>query len=106
MEKYYRASDVNEIIEKFAKEPAYYHEGEDFYNGVSAVEGELICLDTVELEEPKVGKWLNEDFPNKPATQLNLAACSVCKGYAHRTAQGYTILSKYCPYCGAKMIKE
>jgi hypothetical protein len=50
MEKYYRVSDVNEILNKLAKEPAYYHEGEDFYNGVCAVEGELMCLEPVEAD--------------------------------------------------------
>jgi hypothetical protein len=38
MEKYYKVSDVNEILNKLAKEPYYQHDGEDFYNGVCAVE--------------------------------------------------------------------
>ena len=56
MEKYYRVSDVNEIIEKLAKEPRYQHDGEDFYSGVYAVEGELICLDTVEADIDELKK--------------------------------------------------
>lgn len=58
MEKYYKASDVNAILDKLAKEPYYQHDGEDFYNGVCAVEGELMCLDPIELDEPKTGKWI------------------------------------------------
>lgn len=103
MEKYYKVNDVKDVIKKLAKEPAYQHTGESFYNGVCAVEGALMCLETVMIEELKVGKWLNEDFPDKPVTQLTMAVCSVCNGCAYRTDHGYTILSKYCPYCGAKM---
>ena len=98
MEKYYRVSDVNEIIKKLAREPYYQHDGEDFYTGVCAVEGELMCLDTVELEEPKVGKWLpagdfHEDFYN----------CSNCDISVH-----HELISqiKFCVTCGAKMKKD
>lgn len=56
-----------------------------------------------EIHDAKVCKWVNEDFPDRPATQLTMAICSACGGYAHRTGHGYSILSKYCPYCGARM---
>lgn len=56
MEKYYRVSDVNEILNKLAKEPAYYHDGESFYNGVCAVEGELMCLEPVEADIDELKK--------------------------------------------------
>ena len=56
MEKYYRVSDVNEILNKLAKEPAYYHEGEGFCNGVCAVEGELMCLEPVEADIEELKK--------------------------------------------------
>lgn len=56
MEKYYRVSDVNEILKKLAKEPAYYHDGEDFYNGVCAIEGELMCLAPVEADIDELKK--------------------------------------------------
>ena len=96
MEKYYRVSAVNEILNKLAKEPAYYHEGEDFYNGVCAVEGELMCLDSVELEEPKVGEWEKhyDGFHDMIET-----VCSNC----YRTGATHF---KYCPNCGTRMIKE
>ena len=54
----------------------------------------------------KEGKWLNEDFPEKEATQVDIAVCSVCKGYAYKAEHGYSILSKFCPHCGAKMRGE
>lgn len=56
MEKYYKVSDVNEILNKLAKEPAYYHEGEGFHNGVCAVEGELMCLEPVEADIDELKK--------------------------------------------------
>ena len=52
MEKYYKVSDINKILNRLAREPYYQHAGEDFYSGVCAVEGELMCLDYIELEEP------------------------------------------------------
>lgn len=92
MEKYYRVSDVNEILNKLAKEPAYYHEGEGFYNGVCAVEGELICLDAVEIKEPRVGEWLSFTRPE----QKWVFACSLCD-------EASNAKTKYCSNCGAKM---
>ena len=105
MEKYYRVSDVNEIIEKLAKEPAYYHDGEDFYNGVCAVEGELMCLEPVELEEPKVGKWLFHKYVGEKYYK-----CSCC-GVEYPlppTWDAYDVKEylKYCSNCGTRMIKE
>lgn len=56
MEKYYRVSDVTEILNKLSKEFAYYHEGEDFYSGVCAVEGELMRLESVEADIDELKK--------------------------------------------------
>ena len=36
MEKYYRVNDVKAVLKKLAKEPAYQHDGEDFYAGIYA----------------------------------------------------------------------
>jgi predicted RNA-binding Zn-ribbon protein involved in translation (DUF1610 family) len=98
MEKYYRVSDVNEILNKLAKEPYYQHDGEDFYTGVCAVEGELMCLEPVELEEPKQGEWIvcgdGDYVPFK---------CTAC---GNNTSWYHKQTAKYCPNCGAKMIKE
>jgi hypothetical protein len=102
MEKYYRVSDVNEILNKLAKEPAYYHEGEGFYNGVCAVEGELMCLEPVELEEPTVGKWVPAS--TKPGVHAGMK-CSICKAkISYKDYYGGQ--HNYCYKCGAKMIKE
>lgn len=102
MEKYYRVSDVNEILNKLAKEPAYYHGGEDFYNGVCAVEGGLMCLEPVELEEPKVGRWIPAS--TKPGVHAGMK-CSECKARI-TYSEHFNGQHLYCHKCGAKMIKE
>lgn len=114
MEKYYRVSDINEILNKLAKEPRYQHEGEDFYNGVCAVEGALMCLEPVMFEEPKVGKWelreveafwiqnMEESLKTGKPTKSIVSVCSCCKTEFGRAVLTY----RYCPNCGTKMIKE
>ncbi len=102
MEKYYRVSDVNEILNKLAKEPTYYHEGEDFYNGVCAVEGELMCLEPVALEEPKVGTWI--PVSTKPGVHAGMK-CSGCKARISYS-EHFNGQHLYCHKCGAKMIKN
>jgi hypothetical protein len=52
MARYYREEDIQAIIKRLIKEPAYQHEDEDFYVGVCAVEGELYSIpieNTVEI---------------------------------------------------------
>ena len=54
------------------------------------------------------GRWVDEDFPYKDANANPrvTAICSKCGSIAHRTEQGYSILSTYCPNCGAKMMED
>ena len=54
MEKYYRVSDVKAVLKKLAKEPAYQHDGEDFYAGIYAVESALADLEEVEADIDKL----------------------------------------------------
>ena len=49
MEKYYKVTDVENIISKFLSEPAYQHPDEDFYCGVTGVETALINIPCYEL---------------------------------------------------------
>ena len=62
--------------------------------------GKVPAADVVEVVH---GEWINEDFPEKVATQNDFAICSVCKKSSHKAEHGYSILSAYCPNCGAKM---
>lgn len=91
MEKYVKLSDINRILEKLAHEPAYYHDGEDFYNGVGAVDSEISSLPTIELEEPNVGKWLKASCSEKDGD----ATCSACGHWDWSDCN-------YCSNCGVK----
>jgi hypothetical protein len=93
MEKYYRVSDVNDIIKKLSGEPYYQHNGESFYNGVCAVDGELMCLEQYPIRE---GEWI---IHTNYEGNINHYECSVC-----HQAQGHK--SNYCEKCGADMRGE
>jgi rubrerythrin len=90
MERYYKASDVHDVISALAHEPYYKHEYESFYEGVCAVEGELQCLEQFEINEQRLGRWLGED-PSE-------WECSLCHYEVERWNN-----TPYCPGCGAKM---
>jgi DNA-directed RNA polymerase subunit RPC12/RpoP len=99
MEKYYRVGDVNEILNKLAKEPAYYHDGEDFYNGVCAVERELMCLEQVPDITSRTGHWIKTSIdPDKVRWK-----CSVC---GKETDLPNYEKANYCFNCGVKMLRE
>lgn len=99
----YKRSDVENIISKLLKEPCYYHEGEDFYSGVCAVESEIVDLEVIVLENSteKVATW-------SPAYKGLLDSdyrCSNCKTLAEEGNSGcYNRLTNYCPQCGCHMI--
>lgn len=100
MEKYVKLTDVINLIDKLAKEPAYQHVGEDWRNGVASVGSEVCELPAVELEEPKTpGKWIKlvKDIGN--GRTLTKYQCSECGVYL-------AVEANYCPNCGVKMIKE
>ena len=76
------------------------------------------CLDNIETAIRNIpavkaapvvhARWVDKDFPHKVAN-VNprvTAMCSKCGSIAHRMEHGYSILSKFCPYCGAKMDEE
>lgn len=93
MERYYKVSDVEHIIRKLMKEPHYQHEGEDFTAGVAAIEGELMCIDTIEFKEPRKGKWvLNHGI-------IDYCTCSACGSMISQSQ----LNRFYCPACGAEM---
>lgn len=59
MEKYYKASEVNAIIEKLMNEPGYQHEYENFFCGVSAVADRLPGVSTITLPDTQDLKGLD-----------------------------------------------
>lgn len=113
--EYYSRKDVEDIIRKLAKEPYYYHEGEDFYSGICAVDGEIACLDTVVIDDPIYAHWMTGEHKN----DYLWVECSNCGflvenykalkiGNGIDGPLGKIVGYKYhaCPKCTAKMIME
>ena len=94
MEKYVKLQDINDLLRRMVKEPRYQHEDEDYYSGVSQVAGELMSIDTIEIEEPKHGEWVPKAVMIRTPSALNYT-CSVCGAEGHCTP--------YCQYCGTAM---
>ena len=101
MEKYIKLKDVNDLLMKMYREPRYQHEDEDYYSGISQVAGMLVGIETVELEEPKEGKWL-ERIEKLVWCEDDVEVyydCSCCGTHNFDT-------TPYCPVCGTKMSFE
>jgi DNA-directed RNA polymerase subunit RPC12/RpoP len=104
MEKYYKVSDINEILNKLAKEPAYYHEGEDFYNGVCAVEGELMCLEQVPDITSRTGRWVK--VPTDRIIEEPDRVRWKCSSCGKETDLPNYEKADFCFNCGAKMKED
>lgn len=50
MEKYIKLSDIEELLEKLYDEPGYWHTGETFYAGISAVQQAIKDLPVMQVE--------------------------------------------------------
>ena len=105
MERYIKYKDIEQLLLKLYNEPAYQHEGEDFYSGVSTVDVEILDLPYIEIEESKTGKcefiiWAGQKYYR----------CSRCgKDYPLPPAWNeYDVKKylKYCSCCGAEMTAE
>lgn len=49
------------------------------------------------------GRWVKEDATDKPASILDDAICSCCKGKALTAPNGLAYLVDFCPHCGAHL---
>jgi rubrerythrin len=98
MEKYYRVSDVNALVEKLLREPYYQHNDESWYSGVSAMADALLLIAPTFIEEPKVGKWEKRTWITFDSEKTGFH-CSECN-------TTWDSCTKFCPNCGAKMIEE
>ena len=107
--RFIKLSDINNIINELLKEPAYQHEGEDFYSGVNAVECEIACLDAYLLDKSIVAHWMTREHKN----DYLWVECSNCgflvENYkAVNVGKSSTDIIGYkyhaCPKCTAKMI--
>ncbi len=104
MEKYVKLKDVNDLLMKMYREPRYQHEDEDYYSGVAQVAGMLVGIETIELEEPKEGKWISKYWRTEDdwsGFNHRSIECSVCKIEIYNGEP-----TDYCPHCGADMRLE
>lgn len=102
MERYYKVSDVNALVEKLLQDPHNQHDGESWYAGVSAMADALLFMAPTFVEEPKVGKWIPAS--TKPGVHAGMK-CSECKARI-TYSEYYHGQHLYCHKCGAKMIME
>ena len=92
MEKYVKLQDINDLLMRMVKEPRYQHEDEDYYSGVAQVAGELVGIDTIEIEEPREAVWISQPWTPDGFKYK----CGWC-------TKGSDLPSKYCPHCGTTM---
>ena len=96
---YISKEQIDEVVKKLYKAPAYQHAGEDYYVGLCDVAGEINALPTVELSEVRRGTWHLETDTEEPNPMFKLVVCSACEGKSNTTY-------KFCPNCGADMRGE
>ena len=70
-------------------------------------EGVISCVNEVFSEQERddntiMGRWSNKDSDGKPAPYH----CTNCGEEAYTSLTNESILSDYCPHCGAEMLKE
>lgn len=99
------AFESEDELKKYVEEKAC----DDYYLGglIDAID-EIKDTTAVDAVPVVHARWVDEDFPYKDANANPrvTAICSVCGNVAHRMEHGYSILSKFCPACGARMDGE
>lgn len=97
--EYIEREAVKEVIKQLSREPTYQHDGEDYYMGVCAVDGEIAMLPAADVAEVRHGEWIIETPNNR-----KFITCSACRSVIDCL---YTNIDEnefdYCPYCDAKM---
>lgn len=88
---YVALEDVRRVVLKLEGEPAYQHEGEDFYVGVATLAREV---EELSLAPKKLGYW-----KGKQMQRWIYAECSEC-GNVHN------VPTKFCPDCGIEMVDK
>lgn len=64
-------------------------------------------IPTADVEEVRHGKWVKDKSKKRDDGEIYDYCCSRCCGLAGKNDyNNYSILSAYCPHCGAKMDGE
>ena len=94
MPEYIEKGNALFLLGNLAKEPAYQHDGEDYYVGICEASGVINEIQPVDVAPVRHGKWL----PTRKWWQGGSAwkQCSECS----RLHLGKP---NYCKYCGALM---
>ena len=81
MSKYYKADDVERMLEELAREPNYKHADEEWFEGVMLAQDRIESLPTIEVNEDAIsrgnlisdlaGIWEDGYTPNLPRTMLD-----------------------------------
>lgn len=108
MKEYIERAAIHELVKRIPKYEMFNYDRTEALLGINPddVDFGVDKIPAADVVEVRRGKWLDEDFPDKPATVHGMAICSVCGELSHKAEHGYNILSNYCPNCGAKMWAE
>ena len=96
MSKYICKEKVIEHLDKCRLDPLF---DPDMARMCFAISIFIENMEASDVQPVKRGKWLH--FNNE-----NFIFCSECKREAYRDSDDNQHLFDYCPYCGAKMIKD
>ena len=89
--EYVLLSDVEKVANALLQEPAYQHDGEDFYAGVTTLKQEIQSVGGIE----KTGAWVHNGKP------VHCNQCGFAPKYSlAKYEDGYSNC-RYCPNCGA-----
>jgi hypothetical protein len=98
-----RLIDANALmtkVKRYADEPDYQHTGENWRNGVRAIEYEISIAPTVDAVEVVHGQWIHTEIEDDNwGCVFHKWTCSNCDFSTGNNPNG----TNYCPNCGAKM---
>ena len=90
-EKCVSLSNIERLANELLKQPAYQHDGEDFYAGVTALKQEIESVSGCE----NTGAWVHDGKP------VHCNQCGFAPKYSlAKYEDGYSNC-RYCPNCGA-----
>ena len=86
----------NDVFRPIDKETADY-----IIAALEELDGRRLA-DELKPEPTRNGKWV----PVPPENKRGGYECNLCRAYSPAYRSGDDYLSRYCPYCGAKMEKD
>jgi len=82
-------------------------DGKDYKVSMDIIRLNIDDIPTADVEEVRHGKWVKDKSKMRGDGEIYDYCCSRCCGLAGKNDyNNYSILSAYCPHCGAKMDGE